>query len=164
MRQVYEKGYTLIELVVVAAILGIIGVVSVSLFLSTLSGGGKSSGTNEVRANGDYAITQMERMIRNAVRINGTCTDNMSSISILNADGRTTTFSSLNGRIASNSGYITSQSSQVSGSLDFDCYQPTDGSPGLVTITFLLNKANALTNRFEDVEVEFSTSVQLRTY
>lgn len=164
MKSKNEHGYTLIELVVVAAILGIIGIVSVSLFLSTLSGGGKSSGTNEVRANGDYAITQMERMIRNAVRINGTCTDNMSSLSILNADGKTTTFSLLNGRIASNSGYITAQSSQVSGSLDFDCFQPVDGSPGLVKITFLLNKANALTNRFENVEVEFSTSVQLRTY
>jgi prepilin-type N-terminal cleavage/methylation domain-containing protein len=164
MKKHFSTGYTLIELVVVAAILGIIGVVSVSLFLTSLSGGGKSSGTNEVRANGDYAITQMERMIRNAIRINGACTEDMSSLSILNADGNTTTFSLLNGRIASNSGYITAQSSQVSGAIDFDCSQPIDGSPGIVTVTFLLSKANALTNRFENVEVEFSTSVQLRTY
>lgn len=164
MIKTFSKGYTLIELVVVAAILGIIGVVSVSLFLTSLSGGGKSSGTNEVRANGDYAITQMERMIRNAVRIEGACTSDMDSLTILNSDGNTTTFSVENSRIASNSGYLTAPTSQVSGAIDFDCSQSLDGSPGLVKITFILNKANALTNRFESVEVEFSTSVQLRTY
>jgi len=157
-------GYTLIELVVVAALIGIIGVVSVSLFLTSLSGGGKSSGTNEVRANGDYAITQIERMIRNAIRIEGACTQDMTSLSLLNSDGNTTTFSTLDGRVASNSAYLTSSSSQVSGAIDFDCEQSVDGAPGLVTVSFILNKANALTNRFESVQVEFSTSVQLRTY
>lgn len=161
MRARLLNGYTLIELVVVAAILGVIGVVSVSLFLSTLSGGGKSSGTNEVRSNGDFAITQMERMIRNAVRIES-CSAN--SITILNPDDGITTFTGVGNAIASNSGILTGTNVQLDGGINFSCIEPDDGSPSSVNISFILNKSNQITNRHEDVQVEFSTSVQLRAY
>ncbi len=160
-----NAGYTLIELVVVAAIMGVIAVVASGLFLTSLSGGGKSAGLNEVRTNGDYAITQMERMIRNAVRVDGTCVADMTSLTILNRDGGTTVFDTVDDRVASNSGYLTSGGLQVVGSaIDFDCVVGTGSSPTTVSIGFVLGKVNELTNKHEEVEVEFETSVQLRTY
>ena len=160
-----SAGHTLIELVIVAAILAIIGVVSVGLFLTSLSGGGKSASINEVRANGDYAITQMERMIRGAVRLEGTCDVNVPTITILNPDGGTTIFATTAElAIASNSGLLTSPEVEVVGVVDFDCQSSNSGSPGSVAIHFILQKANTTSDRPEFSQAEFATQVQLRTY
>ncbi|MFC1653227.1 prepilin-type N-terminal cleavage/methylation domain-containing protein [Patescibacteria group bacterium] len=159
-----KKGYTLIELVVVTGIVGVIGVVSVGLFLSTLRGGGKTTGLNDIRGNGDYAITQIERMLRSAIRIEGTCSDDMTSISLLNPDGNITVFSTVSGRIASNSGYLTSSEVDLASDVDFDCQKLDSGTPATVSVTFELFKAATSGVAGGGESVEFSTAVQLRTY
>ena len=159
------KGYTLIELVVVAGILGIIGVVSVSLFLSTLLGGGKSTALNDVRSNGDYAITQMERMIRSARYMVGTCIPDMNSIKIKNPDGGTTEFSMENNRIASNSAqFLTSDDVLLVGPIDFDCIQSSSKAPEIVSINFTLQKGDSGSPNKDYAQADFSTSVQVRSY
>ena len=159
------KGYTLIELVVVAGILGIIGVVSVSLFLSTLLGGGKSTALNDVRSNGDYAITQMERMIRSARYMVGTCTLDMNSIEIKNPDGGNTIFiSTVEGYIASNSSALTSDDVLLVGLIDFDCVQSSSKAPEVVSINFTLQKGDSGSPNRDYAQADFSTSVQVRSY
>lgn len=157
------RGYTLIELVVVAGILGIIGVISVALFLATIRGGGKSSALNSVRSNGDYAITQMERMIRNARGIVGTCQSGTGTIEIKNPDGGTTTFSkNAEGKIASNAGVLISNDVSLDGPLTIDCVSQSSKAPELVTIGFTLQKGTSSSRDF--AEAYFSTTVQLRSF
>lgn len=177
MRIKITKGYTLIELVVVAGILGIIGVVSVSLFLSTLLGGGKSTALNDVRSNGDYAITQMERMIRSARYLVSTCEEDMTSLEIKNPDGGNTIFTSTEeGYIASNSGTLTgiltaddvllADPNEVLsvGIIDFDCVQSSPKAPEVITINFTLQKGDSGTPNRDYAQADFSTSVQIRSY
>lgn len=165
MRIKKTKGYTLIELVVVAGILGIIGVVSVSLFLSTLLGGGKSTALNDVRSNGDYAITQMERMIRSARYMVGTCVQDMNSLEIKNPDGDNTIFTSTaEGYIASNSGILTADDVLLVGPIDFDCVQSSSKAPEVITINFTLQKGDSGTPNRDFAQADFSTSVQIRSY
>jgi prepilin-type N-terminal cleavage/methylation domain-containing protein len=161
-----RQGYTLIELVVVAGILGIIGVVSVGLFLSTILGGGKSTALNDVRSNGDYAITQMERMIRGARQIVGTCEADMTSLEIKNSDGGSTIFTSIDSRIASNSGYLTSDDILLAtgGNLIFNCVSSSSKSPEIVTIEFTLQKGDPASPNRDYAQADFSTTVQIRSY
>ena len=162
-----RKGYTLIEMVVVAGIMGIIGVVSVGLFLSTMLGGGKSTALNDVRSNGDYAITQMERMIRSARYIvSGTCETGMTSLRIKNPDGNTTEFSSIEGYIASNSGILTSDDIFLAtdGPLIFDCVSSDSKSPEVISIRFTLQKGDPDFPNRDYARADFSTSVQIRSF
>ena len=162
-----KLGYTLIELVVVAGIMGIIGIVSVGLFMSTILGGGKSSALNDVRSNGDYAITQMERMIRGARKIVSACSLGMNTITIKNSDGDNTVFSVItdqgNTLIASNSGYLTSSDVQVVGPIVFDCSQSSSKAPELVTIHFTLQKGDDTSSKRDFAQEDFSTTVQVRS-
>jgi Tfp pilus assembly protein PilW len=150
--------------------MSILAFAAVNLFLTSILGGGKSSGLNEVKANGDFAITQMERMIRNAGRMETNneglvCQSNMSSISILNPDSQITTFSLDSNRIASNSGYLTSSNLTVTSGPTFDCVRSNSSAPDIVTINFSLRKGNPAVDRQADiVEVDFTTAVQTRVY
>jgi prepilin-type N-terminal cleavage/methylation domain-containing protein len=57
------KGYTLVEMMVVVALLSVVGVAVVAMFLTTSRGGGKAGAMALVKQEGDYAITTMERYI-----------------------------------------------------------------------------------------------------
>ncbi len=61
-----EKGFTLIEILMVVFLLGIIVVIGSNLFFSILKGASKAEITKEVKQNGDYALAVMERHLRNA--------------------------------------------------------------------------------------------------
>ena len=162
--KIKEFGYTLIELVVVAGIMGIIGVVSVSLFLTTLSTGGKSSGLNDIRANGDYAITQIERIVRNSVRIDGTCELDMTSLTVMDSNNELIVFSNTDSKISIDGSSIIADDVDLSGEMDFDCVRYDSGRPDEVTITFTLEKANSQVEDSDYAQAEFGTTVQLRRY
>ncbi|OGH02547.1 MAG: hypothetical protein A2798_02820 [Candidatus Levybacteria bacterium RIFCSPHIGHO2_01_FULL_37_17] len=59
-----EKGYTLIELLAVMIILITVGGIVTAIITSSLRGGNRSVTVNEVRQEGNFAITQMAKMIR----------------------------------------------------------------------------------------------------
>lgn len=158
-------GYTLIELLVVAAIMVILTVAVVNLFFSTLVGGGKSNTLNELRANGDFAITQMERTIRNGASVTP-CVDGVPSVSlIVNVGGEDTLFYESFDRIAvldplGTTTYLTASNLVVApegaGGLTFECDSGDDFVPPQVTITFTLESGG--------MSDDFVTTAQLRTY
>lgn len=76
-----KKGYTLIEMIVVIALLGLVGVAVVAMFLTTTRSGGKSGALALVKEEGDYAITTMERYIHFAKTLD--CTGAPTSVSII---------------------------------------------------------------------------------
>ena len=74
-----NKGYTLVELLAVIVVMIVVGVIISSILVSSLRGGNKTSTVNEVRDNGNTAMTRMARAIEFAKRFEG--------VSEVNLDG-----------------------------------------------------------------------------
>lgn len=88
-----KKGFTLVELLVIVALVGIIGAATTQVFIIGFKSQGKGEIVKEVKQNGDYAISVIERMVRNAVDFGSqACNENLTSLSIINPDGYTTIF------------------------------------------------------------------------
>lgn len=170
-----KKGFTLIEILVVTAIiLVIVGAVS-SLFFSSLRGATKTTIINEAKQNGDYALSVIERMTRNASSIQSMSTycdgTAKTSLVINNPDGGVTTFDCPSGsevRIASSSAsttyYLTSNKVAVS-SCSFSC-NLSAGVPAVVKISFSIHQLSpspAVTLKPEElININYSTSVVVR--
>jgi len=164
-----KNGFTLIEVMIVVGILGIIAVVGSGAFFSILRSSTKTKTLQIVKQNGDYAISVMERMIRNArVVTDPPISSTVSSITIKNPDGGETTFSCEGDppTIASNGASLLSNEVKVS-----DCdniFEVTVGQagvkPAVVKINFNLTQAKATNRPEEQAEVNFQTTVTLRNY
>ncbi len=64
-----QDGFTLIELLAVLVILGIVGSIVVGTLVSSLRGNNKANSINNVKQNGNYAISQVAKMLRNSKRM-----------------------------------------------------------------------------------------------
>ena len=171
-----KSGFTLIEIIVVVGILGIIMVMGSNLFFSILRGSTKTKILQLVKQNGDYTITVMSRMIRNARSVSGSG----SAITIVNPDGNTTTFNCCgatpNFLIASESGTLSCENARLTSSevKVNDCsavFTVTLGEaevrPAVVKINFILSQVSqaGVTPRLEEqASVNFQTTISLRNY
>lgn len=70
-----KHGFTLIELLVVIAVIGVVIILAGVILVSSLRGTSKANTTTVVRQNGNYAISQMAKMIRSAKRLEGVSLD-----------------------------------------------------------------------------------------
>ena len=61
-----KKGFTLIEMVVVMAVLSLVGLVVLTIFGRTIQGSGKAQIVEIMKQNGSGALDQMDKTIRNA--------------------------------------------------------------------------------------------------
>lgn len=160
-----KNGFTLIELLIVVVLSALLILSAVSLFFTSIVGNEKTSSAILVKQNGDYAITQISRLIRGAR--SATCVGS-NALTLVGNDGGTTllTAQHISGtkyQIASNSGYLTGFEVTVpSGNIQFNCVNPTDGSPSHVNVSFTLTKGTVGDRDY--VSVPFTTSVGLRTY
>lgn len=66
-----NKGYTLVELLTVVVVMIVIGLIITSIIVSSLRGGSKTSAINEIRDNGNTALTRMARAIEFAKSFEG---------------------------------------------------------------------------------------------
>lgn len=64
-----KNGFTLIEFLVVFAIIAMVGGITSDLFLGILRGSNKANITNEIKQNGSYALSFMERTVRNSAAL-----------------------------------------------------------------------------------------------
>lgn len=158
----FTAGYSLIEMLVVITLLVMMSLVATSLFLNTLTGSNKTAINLTVKQQGEYAMSQMVSMIRNARRIDACSTG---SLTILNQDEQTTTFSLSGTQLASNSGvYLTGSDVYVSQGPVFVCTN-SNGVYTFANITFSLKKGDPQTDKPIDVvEQVFTTGVGVREY
>ncbi len=64
--KINEKGFTLVELLAAIIVLVSVGTIITSIVVSTLRGTNKTNTLTSVRQNGDFAISLMSKMIRDA--------------------------------------------------------------------------------------------------
>jgi prepilin-type N-terminal cleavage/methylation domain-containing protein len=168
-----KSGYTLIEILVAIAVLGIVAVIGSQMFFSILKNTTKSRVLAEVKQNGSHALLVMSRMIRNAKGIqknsdDQTCESGMKKLRIENPNSDWTEFDFSGTRIASVSALRTDYLMNDKVAIDttqpfqFDCVQTGD-HPSVVTISFtLIQKTGSKVE--EKVQIDFNTMVSLRTY
>lgn len=170
---VRESGFTLIEVLVVIGIFVLISTVIVSIFFVVLRGTKNSDSIILVKQNGEYAMSQMIRMIRFAKSLDSptVCDGNvLTSITISTFDSNQTTFSCpvdalpTPNFIASNSANSTRltniQDVGVS-SCSFVCTE-SGGSAPLINIKFSLTKVNSSGLPEGNVTIPFQSSVVMR--
>jgi len=156
------KGLSLIELIVTLGTTIVIGGAVVNLFLSTIRGAAKSRVLTEVKQNGDYALAVMDRIIRNAEKVED---KGGNFIKIKNPDQTTTEFKCESEKITSNGNPLTSGKVKVSSVCDtFLSYQELIGKPIVVEIQFNLSQSGAALGKEFEVMVPFQRTVSTRTY
>lgn len=172
-----QAGFTLLEIVVATTITVIMMIAATGLFLTTIRTNNKGAQISSIKSEGDYALSQIEFLLRNATAIvvnpaataAPACASGMTNISLKLVDGGTTTLSNLNGLIASKSAtaatakYLTSPAATLS-NLTFDCTQAGKNYGTYVTVSFTLAKDEANSNQPNTQTQDFKTSVNVRSY
>jgi len=136
-----QRGFTLIEMLVVTAVFMLLGVLLVSSLFSILKSNAKAELMKEMRQSGSYALDVMSKIIANGVITNIDCSAANSSIVVKNPNGGETTFECKGdpAYIASNSAQLTStQQIKISSCSNvFQC-ETIGENVRKVTISFIL--------------------------
>lgn len=169
-------GFTIIEMMIAVAILGIITTVGSNLFFTVLRGSTKAKVLQSVKQNGGYSLSVMQGMIRNARKLSYAASPT-DTLTITNPDGGTTTFhccgTTPNYLIASESGSLTCEqarltSDEVKVNSCANFFTVTPGlagvRPDLVAIQFTLSQAGVSTRPEEQAAIDFQATVGLRNY
>jgi hypothetical protein len=163
----YEKGISLLEILVVVSIFAVLGILITRSVLLTLGGGKKSESLIKVRENLNYSMSVIERQLRNANSITDCGNTDTSTISYLDQSGNAASFSCKNMGQAGSVGYIASGSAKLSSDTvnvtgcKFTCGLGT-ASPSSVTID--LTAIDASASGIENSSVTTKTQVFLRNY
>jgi prepilin-type N-terminal cleavage/methylation domain-containing protein len=161
----YIAGYSLIELLVVLVVFSVLTIILTQSMASSLRGSRKSENIIEVKQNIDFALSTMERLLRNAQSL--TCTSNV-RLDYIDEHGAAGVFQcsgGLNGHIASGSAALRLTNSLVYIDCSagvFQCPLPAAGVPPRVEI--VLRGRDVFTPGVESAVVSSPVRVQLRTY
>ncbi|MBI4038187.1 prepilin-type N-terminal cleavage/methylation domain-containing protein [Candidatus Daviesbacteria bacterium] len=185
-----EKGFTLVEILVVTAVVAIMGIVITEIFISSIRGGDKAKVLASIKQNGQASLEIMDKTIRGADLVVCPLTSTPSDTVIIVKNGLYERFRfksppSANGFIerdkptaVSSSTWCSSTDVSVSPELLTDNdpkkgvsvrsgYFKRDKAPGykdLVTINFILGPAVEAAQAIlaQTDEVTFTTTIELR--
>lgn len=172
------EGFTLVEILVVVTLLGLMAATVTQIFVLGLRSQSKSEALKEAKQNGDYTLSVMERMIRNASDISSSCNTSSDQLTIVNPDGFTTTFLCTDGAdISSASGGMPVPTPDMSYSLTsskvainncigaFTVVCPTPPiNPKYVFIDFTVNQAGVTPAPGANISLDYQSTVSLRQY
>lgn len=164
-----NQGFTLLELLITTSVTALLMLAISSLFITFLGSAYKTRLSQSLRESGTHAMNQMIEMLRNANEISSTCQDNLTEISMINSDGRSTIFKEDNDRIASISGeqtfYLTDSpnNNDYVRNLLFSC-TPTDSGKKYLSVSFMLQTSNESieSNNAKNAFLEFHSGVVTR--
>lgn len=172
-----SRGFTLIELLASMVAFVVVGGMVTTIIITTLRTSNKSDTVNIVESNGNYALSQMAKTIRNARVVESPfpCLSPtpVSTITIKTIEGDTVTFTCTNppsptpATIASNGASLldTSAVSLQSSSCQFLCTQTTATNLPIINIQFSLfqKTSSSFSDQIASLSaVSFSTSVVVR--
>jgi len=163
------KGFSLIEILVVVAIFAILAAVATQSTVFSLRGARKSDATIKVRENLNFALSIVERQLRNARTVNPCpgAASQLTTLSYVDQYNIPTSFS-CNSMTPTGNGYIASGSARLTSSdialtqCHFACIPGQVGLPPAVNIT--LTGYNKLTSGPEASLVTVDTRILLRIY
>ncbi|MBW7955915.1 prepilin-type N-terminal cleavage/methylation domain-containing protein [Patescibacteria group bacterium] len=171
-----RRGFTLIELLVAIGLSVMLVAAASGLFFTTLRSDSKKNFVSELKDNGDYALSQIEFLLRNAVQLEplnpgeSTCGPGMNQIVFRSVDNNVTRLYLSNGQIASESvqtgitRYLTGGPT-IATNLSFNCQQAAVNTGTYIQIGFTLSYATSSGQFFQDQGSEnFTTTVNVRSY
>lgn len=153
-------GFSLIEMLIVISVLGLFSLIGSNLLFGTLFGSSKSEVLKEVRQNGEYALRVMEETIKTSV---GLISCSPSSVVVKGKNNLRTNFSLKEGRIASNSSYLTNNKVKIE-NFEFDCSEVKPGLPPKIGISFVVSQAQKTNRPEKKARMSFSSWVTMRNY
>lgn len=165
-RSAHPSGFTLIELLIVVSLTVVIALAASSLFMTFLIGSTKTGTAQLIKNEGNFAIGQMEFLLRNAIEITNCQAD---TITFKSADGGLTTLTqtidNTVAKISSNSAFLTSNATTLTAGPTFTCSSSGDGVFNYVTVTFTMQKGTPGVDQPRDiVQQQFSTRVNVRSF
>lgn len=169
-----SAGFSLIEIMVGIVIVVAATTVVLSIIISSFRISSKTTTDTVLRQNGNYALSQMSRILQFADTFNGVSTDGSSYVT--NCDPNTTyhyiqvkyngidrTLScTVNGDIQADTGASSIDTNKVKvGTCNFSCKPSSDGGP-VIGIDFSLSSGTSADLVENRSSIDFSTSVKMR--
>lgn len=160
----HNRGFTLVEILVVITIFVVLLMVVNEIFFSILKGSSKSDVTGKVKREGEAAIAVMDRELRNSKTLS--CSGDNRSVTYLSSIGVLTTFACVNlgsadGKITKGGLDLTSNDTTVT-SCSFAC-QSINGVTKVVLINLSISeKANSSSRVQEKAKTDLQTRVVIR--
>jgi len=159
----FSRGFTLIELLISITIIMLVGTMIIVVFFSVLRGTNKSQVLISIRQNGNFALSQMSREIRQAEQ--AVCSLSSDSVQITSArDQSVTTYQCTPTNISSGSSFLLDETQVRPMECSFTCgIRPPLDIPS-VTIRFSLTSAGdtSLPEKQLVSPTIFTTTVLLR--
>lgn len=171
-----KNGFTLIELLVVMMVLVTVGLIIATIIVSALRGSNKTNTVNTVRQNGDYAISQISKMLEFSQSFGGVSTDGVNYITTCSSpntlynyiktksfDGGQTVFScnTSASTLSSNSASLINPDDVKLVSCSFTCSRNISVPP-TIGIDFTLTQKSQSSFFENKASIEFKTSVIMR--
>jgi type II secretory pathway pseudopilin PulG len=160
-----KRGFSIIELTVVIGLIGLLAIAMAAIMLTTIVSSNRIRMLTKIKQSGDYAVTQLQSLIRNARGIT-LCNSLENTSTLINQDGGETIIlleeddDDVN-RIASNSGSYLTPSDLLLTNYTLTC-TPSDDQPNLITIGFDLSPLNTSVKSTENATLHFAVSAELR--
>lgn len=170
-----NSGFTLIELLVVMVVVAVVGSVVAALLFSTIRDSKKAESITTIRQNGNYVISQMQRIIRygylytltapytNECIPTGTTQTNNFDFAVYDSD-HTTLYkyacTSPNGTLKLNGNDLIDTSTAQITSCQITCSQPNLSAPPVVSISFTISSNTSVSESI--ATVPFNTTVTMR--
>lgn len=169
-----NKGYSLIELLVVITLISILGTLTTEAFILGIKAQSKSEITKEVKQNADYIGQVIENMVRNSIDIEETqCNNNAQQLTIRSTDGYYTTFDCSNQNMASIAGTLTepqenltlSNNRVIVENCNFRVVCPTPPiDPKYIFFNFKLIQTGSNLSKEKQAFYEYQNTISLRNY
>lgn len=164
----FSAGFSLVELLIVVVLMGMISVMISEVFIMTIRSHVKSEMIKEIKQSGDYALSVIETMVRNATEISvPSCNTNVQTFSITNPDGRSTTFDCSSADTIASVGATTqalTSERTIVALCTFRVICPPEGSGSkYVLVNFTLRQKGDNVALEQQASEEFQTTVVLRS-
>lgn len=104
------RGFTLVEILVVIAIMAIMGLILTEVFIRSLRGGNKAEVLAILKQNGQSVLENMDKNIRGSDSI--ACTDNLGEVLVIEKDGLYTRYRLITGQLAEDHPVLPENTSQ----------------------------------------------------
>jgi Tfp pilus assembly protein FimT len=177
-----SAGFTLVELLVVTSLSVLLMLTATSVFITFMMSDARTQSIGQITEEGDYAMSQMEFLFRNAVEIEPNvagrvCAVNMGQMRLRSFDngvttlGRSFSAEGTNRYVASNGARLTSEAVQLTDPAEislphnptFSCRSSSDGRIMHITVEMVLEQPSV---DFQDGSAinreSFTTGVTVR--